>query len=71
MSIGLRGGQNIENIYSTTFVLEHFGAKILGPNTLITGPGRNMKLEEKYWKNAAKFAGRDSSTLNSYDQTTK
>ena len=49
-------------------LLEHFGAKQLGSNAFITGPARYREVEEKYTTNSAKFAGRDSATLKTYDQ---
>ena len=45
-SIGLHGGQNIK-ILILLFFLENFGAKKLGSNAFITGPGRYRKVEEK------------------------
>ena len=46
---------------------ERFGTK-QGPNVFITGPGRYRKIEEKYRNTSDRFAGRNSATLQSYDQ---
>ena len=49
------------------FFPEDFGAKQLGSNNLITGPGRCRKVEEKSMKHSVKFAGRDSAqTVHPY-----
>ena len=52
-----------EQLMLVIFSLENFGAKQLGSNTFITGPGRCRKVEEVQKNHSVKFAGRNSVTL--------
>ena len=49
-------------------LLDNFGAKQLGSNAFITGPGRYRQVDEKLRNHSMKFASRNSATLKSYDQ---
>ena len=58
-------------LWLSPFELEDFGAKQLGSNTFITGPGRYRKAGKKSRNDSGKFAGRNSATVKSYDQKTE
>ena len=57
--------------YFLGLFLDNFGAKEIVSNTFIMGPGGYRKVEEKYGNHSDKFAGRNSATPQSDDQTTK
>ena len=53
---------------SAIVFLKASGQKKAGSNAFITAPGRYRKVAEKQRKHAVNFAGRNSATVNSYDQ---
>ena len=62
-----------EKLDLTTFSLEKIGAKKLGSDAFVTGPGRYWyrKVDAKQRNNSVELAGRNSATLQSYDKKTK
>ena len=52
----------------TTYIPENFGAKKLGSNAFVTGPGRYTRIEEKHWKDSVQYPGCNSDALKRYNQ---